>query len=80
MALVELDKKGGGRVYWPVDGQPARAGQGQGRGNRAGFEKSTPPEQLQTLLLAAARVKDFKKDKYVIKDTFQPNAHFKIQH
>ena len=51
MLLVDLDKKGGGRVYWPVDGQAVRQGRaeaGAGAGNGAGFGKSTP-EQLQTL-------------------------------
>ena len=34
MVLVDLDKKGGGRVYWPVDGQAARQGRAKAEAGR----------------------------------------------
>ena len=70
MLLVDLDKKGGGRVYWPVDGQAARQGrerQGQGLATEQVLGRAHQSSSKPCLTTG------FQKDKFVINDTFQPN-------
>ena len=82
MVLVDLDKKGGGRVYWPVDGQAARQGRAKAEAGRGLATEQVLGRAHQSLVYTRATPNiflpaGFQKDKYVIKDTFQPTS--KIQ-